>query len=151
MLITRVEAGGRYYNTKDQVSELESLLGKLPDQAAPAPQRPKRHIPGRARQLDADQVEELIAGYQAGGTVYELGDRFGIDRRTVSEILHRNEVSMRRRGLSPEQVDEAVRLYEGGWSLARIGQRMGVYPTTVLTRLRERGVQTRDTHGRELR
>ncbi len=146
-----MDPGGRYYNTKDQVSELESLLGKLPDPTAPVPKRPMRRIPGRARQLSADQVEELIAGYQAGATVYDLGDRFGIDRRTVSLILKRNGVSMRRHGLSPQQTDESARLYEAGWSLARIGQKMTVDPTTVLTRLRERGVQTRDTHGRELR
>lgn len=39
------------------------------------------------RQLDDEQTQQLIADYQAGGTVYELGDRFGIDRRTVSAIL----------------------------------------------------------------
>jgi DNA-binding CsgD family transcriptional regulator len=81
-------------------------------------------------------------------TVYQLGDRFGIDRRTVSQILHRHGVPMRRRGLSPEQIDEAVQLYDGGWSLAWIGERMGVIPSTVLARLRERGVRMRDTHGR---
>lgn len=49
--------------------------------------------------------------YQAGATVYQLGERFGIDRRTVSVILHRHDVPMRRRGLSPHEVDEAVQLY----------------------------------------
>jgi len=92
---------------------------------------------------------EIRANYQAGATLYRLGDEFGIDRRTVSEILHRHDVPMRRRGLSPEQIDEAVQLYGEGWSLARIGERMDVDPTTVLIRLRERGVRMRDTHGRE--
>jgi hypothetical protein len=80
--------------------------------------------------------------------VYELGDRFGIERRTVSNILHRHQVPMRRRGLSPEQVDDAIHLYNLGWSLARVGQRLGVDHTTVLTKLRERGMPTRDPHGR---
>jgi hypothetical protein len=62
--------------------------------------RPK---PRRARQLDADQVQELIAGYQAGATGYELGDRFSVERRTVSNILKRHDVPMRRRGLSPSR------------------------------------------------
>jgi hypothetical protein len=35
--------------------------------------------------------------------VYELGARFGVERRTVSNILHRHDVPMRRRGLSPDQ------------------------------------------------
>ncbi|MBB2504049.1 hypothetical protein [Amycolatopsis echigonensis] len=143
-----MDLGGTYYNTKPQVEALETLLRKLPDPtepAAPAVERPK---PRRARQLDADQVQELIAGYEAGATVYELGGRFGIERRTVSNILHRYGVPMRRRGLSPEQVDDAVHLYNLGWSLARVGGHLGVDHTTVLTKLRERGIPTRDTHGR---
>ncbi|MET0234396.1 MAG: recombinase family protein, partial [Kibdelosporangium sp.] len=77
--------------------------------------------------------------------MYELGDRFGIERRTVSNILQRHGVPMRRRGLSPNQADDAVHLYNLGWSLARVGQHLGVAHTTVLTTLRERGIPTRDT------
>ncbi|MDR7169691.1 Mn-dependent DtxR family transcriptional regulator [Nocardia kruczakiae] len=55
---------------------------------------------------------------------------------------------MRRRALSVEQVDDAIHLYNLGWSVARVAQRLGVDPTTVLTKLRQRGVRTRDTHGR---
>jgi hypothetical protein len=145
---TVVDLGGTYYNTKPQVDGLETLLRKLPDRAAPAPPPTDRPKPRRARQLDANQVQELIAGYQAGATVYELGDRFGVERRTVSNILHRHQVPMRRRALSPAQVDDAIHLYGLGWSLARIGEHLGVDHTTVLTKLRERGVPTRDIHGR---
>jgi DNA-binding transcriptional ArsR family regulator len=94
-------------------------------------------------------VQQLIEGYQAGATVYELGERVGIKRQTVSRHLHRSGVEMRMRGLSPEQIDEAVRLYEAGWSLFRIGERMNADTGTVRARLRERGVRMRDTHGRE--
>jgi Mn-dependent DtxR family transcriptional regulator len=144
-----VDLGGSYYNSKVQVSALESLIRKLPSLDAPVKPSPKRPKPGRARQLDGEQLQRLIEGYQAGATVYELGKRFRISRQTVGKILKCEGVTMRRRGLSPEQVDEAVRLYESGWSLARIGERMNVDPTTVLNRLRERGVRMRDTQGRE--
>ena len=93
-------------------------------------------MPSSARQLESQQVQELISGYVAGATVYQLGGQFGIDRRRVSRILHRPGVPMRRRGLSLCQIDEAVRLYGEGWSLARIGGQMGVDPTTVLAGLR---------------
>jgi hypothetical protein len=136
------------YNTKSQAEALETLLRKLSDPTEPTPPPADRPKPRRARQLDADQVQELIAGYQAGATVYELGDRFGIERRTVSNILHRRGVPMRRRGLSSLQVDKAIHLYNFGWSLARVGDHLGVDHTTVLTKLRERGVPTRDSHGR---
>jgi hypothetical protein len=143
-----VDLGGTYYNTKPQVEALETLLRKLPAPAAPAPPPVDRPKPGRARQLDANQVQELIAGYRAGATVYELGAMFSIERRTVSNILHRHDVQMRRRSLSPTQVDDAIYLYNLGWSLARVGQHLGVDHTTVLTKLRKRGIPTRDTHGR---
>jgi DNA-binding CsgD family transcriptional regulator len=144
-----VDLGGRYYNTKVQVSALKSLLQKLPKPDAPIKASPRRRKPGRARQLDDKQVRRLIAGYEDGATVYELGDEFGINRRTVSAILHRNGVEKRRRGLSLEQIDKAGQLYEAGWSLAWISDQMGVDPTTVLNRLRERGVRMRDAHGRK--
>ena len=63
-------------------------------------------------------------------------------------LLDRHGVQVRRRGLSPEDVDDAIRRYEAGWSLARIGEHLNVDPTIVLSRLRERSVPTRDTHGR---
>ena len=143
-----VDLGGTYYNTNTEVEALETLLRKLPDPTTPAPPPVDRLKPGRARQLDTSQIQALIQGYTTGATTYELGDRFGLDRRTVSAILHRHGVDMRRRGLSPDQVDDVIRLYESSWSLARIGEHLSVDPTTVLNRLRERGIPTRDTHRR---
>ena len=146
---TLVEVPGAYYNTKHQVSELESLLRELPDVSGPLRPARRGRLPGSARQLDSQQVQELISGYVAGATVYrQLSELFGVDRRTVSALLHRHGVPMRRRGLSPDQVDDAIRLYKSCWSLARIGEHLNVDPTTVLTRLRERGIPTRDTHRR---
>jgi hypothetical protein len=96
-------------------------------------------------------VKQLMDGYRAGGTVYQLGEQFGIDRRTVGAILKRNGVVTRGGGLSPTQIDEAVELYESGWSLARIAERVGVTPTTVHRRLRDPGVRMRAPCGREVR
>ncbi|WP_153414793.1 helix-turn-helix domain-containing protein [Nocardia macrotermitis] len=131
-----------------QVDALENLHRKLPDPSAPVSPPVVRPKPGRARQLDLNQVQALIAGYKSGETVYQLGTRYGIARQTVSEILHRHEVPMRRRGLSTEQTDDAIHLYNLGWSLARVGRHLGVDSTTVLAKLRQRGVPTRDAHGR---
>ncbi len=138
---------GAYSNIKLQVRQLESLRQQLPSLDAPVRRSPER--PNRLKRLSEEQVQQLAEGYEAGATVYELGDQFGISRQTVGKILKQHGVTMRRQGLTPDQIDEAVRLYEAGWSLARIGERMDVNDTTVLTRLRERGVQTRDPQGRE--
>lgn len=72
-------------------------------------------MPERARQPGQDQIQMLIHDYVAGATTYELGNRFGVDRRTISSILHRHNVPIRRRGLSPNQTDEAIHLYRLGW------------------------------------
>ena len=147
---TTVDLGGPYSKTKDQVKALEELREKLPelDTHEPEPTPAKQDHPRRVRRLGDEQIQELIAGYQSGATVYELGDRFGIERRTVSKILHRHGVPMRRRGLSADQIDDAIHLYSLGWSTARVGERLGVAHTTVLAVLRERGIPTRDSHGR---
>jgi hypothetical protein len=143
-----VEVREAYYNPKAQVKALEQLREKLPNLDTLLPTPAPRDRPRRARRLGTDQIQELITGYQSGSTVYELSAQFDIERRTVSDILHRHGVPMRRRGLSPDQVDHAIHLYNLGWSLARVGQHLGVNHTTVLTTLREHGIPTRDTHGR---
>ena len=145
----RVDLGRPHYNPKHQLSKLEALVKKLPKRSESIHQRAASQKRGRARQLDQEEVQELIEGYRAGATVYELGERFGIDRRTASQLLKRHGVPLRRRGLSAEQVDDAVRQYEAGWSLARIGTKFDVDPTTVHSRLRERSVRMRDAQGRE--
>jgi DNA-directed RNA polymerase specialized sigma24 family protein len=142
-----VEKQGAYYNTRAQVRELEALLKKLPKPGSPAPKRARHRAPGTARQLGADQTQALIAAYRAGSTVYQLGDRFGIDRRTVGKILTRNGVQTKHPGLTDADIDQAAQLYEDGWSLARIGGRLGVTATTVHRRLRERGVAMRTSNG----
>lgn len=142
---------GRLLQHKGAGSELDGLIRRLPDPALPAPRRQRRALPNTARQLDEAQVRGLIAGYEEGATVYELGARFGIERRTVSVVLKRNGVKMHRQGLTNEQIDEAVRLYESGQSLAAVGKRLGVSARTAQRRLRERCVQIRDTHGRPAR
>jgi hypothetical protein len=143
---TSVDLGGAYYNTKHQVEALEKLLRRLPDPTAPAPLTVKPCRPGRIRRLEPEQVEKLIAGYQAGATVYQLGDLFRIDRKTVSRILRRHDVPMRRTGLLPAQVHEAARLYEDGWSTAQIAERMNTDQRTIQRRLGEHGVKMRGTH-----
>jgi hypothetical protein len=105
--------------------------------------------PGRAKQLQEEQAQKLIAAYKVGATVYQLGRQFGIARQTVSKILHRHGVTMRMTGLSPSQIVEAARLYESGWSLAQVGMHLEVSSDTVRLRLLERGVRMRPRPGRQ--
>ena len=99
--------------------------------------------------MNDEQIEQLVADYQAGQTVYELAAQYGINARVSAKQLHARGVSMRMRGLFTAQVDQAVQLYVEGASLVTIGQRLDVDAGTVHARLRERGVLMRDAHGRE--
>jgi hypothetical protein len=145
----RVDPGQTNYNPAWLAAKLEALLRELPAPTAPLPQReqpPKK--PGTAKRLKLQEVDELIAAYQAGTNVYKLGNRFGITRQTVSAILKRHGVQTRKRGLTEEEIGEAVRLYGQGWSLTRIGQHYGVDSRTVRSRLLERGVRARGPYQR---
>ncbi|MDX6353198.1 MAG: hypothetical protein QOF98_101, partial [Streptomyces sp.] len=92
-------------------------MGQLPDITAPIVKRERQETPHRAKRLKDDQVKELIKAYTAGATVYQLGGRFGIERRTVSNILKRNGVQTRWIRLTEKDVNEAERLYGQGLSL----------------------------------
>ena len=56
--------------------------------------------------------DQLVTGYQAGATVYDLATRFKVHRTTVSQHLHRRVAAMRGLSLYESQVDMATRLAE---------------------------------------
>lgn len=94
------------------------------------------------------KAQRIVESYRAGRTIYELADEYGVHRATVSEVLKREGVSMRRQSPTEEQVDEMVRLYGEGLSLQRVGDRLGFNPSTVRNKIRDKGIPTRDSHGR---
>jgi DNA-binding CsgD family transcriptional regulator len=120
-----VELLGRYSNRTKWTNQVQQALDCRRTVTETAARR------GTVRRLGPEHVSALVAQYQAGATVYELAERFKINRKTVSEHLHRQGVEMRRMGLETQQVDEAVRLYEQGRSLAWIAQHHRVSAGTV--------------------
>jgi hypothetical protein len=98
---------GRYLNPSDQGERLRDLLGIVPSGSQTVNTRTKKAI---HRRLRAAQVEELVAGYQTGSTVYQLAEKFRINRDTVSKLLERQGVPRRNRPLSPVQIEQAIEL-----------------------------------------
>lgn len=92
-----------------------------------------------ARQLRPAEVDELVAAYQAGSTVFHLSDKFGITRQTVGKHLRSRGVDTTPPELHPADVPRAAELYRQGWSLVRIGERFDASPNTVRAQLREAG------------
>ena len=81
--------------------------------------------------LSPAQVDELVDLYEAGATLVELGERFGVHRRTAAAHLVRRSVPIRRRGLDECHLAEAVELYAGGLCLMEVGLRFGVSQQAV--------------------
>lgn len=123
------------------------MFERLPERTAESEPPSATQRTRTAKQLKSGEIDELIAGYEAGATLKELGARFGIHPATAGLILKRNGVQLRPRSLTDDQVREATRLYSSGWSSARIGDRLGFNGTTIITALRRCGVMIRDSHG----
>jgi len=102
----------------------------------------------RQRRLTPDDLKQVAERYNAGATVYELAAEFGCHRATIAERLKLAGVAMRHQPTTIEQVDEIVRLYESGLSMVKVAEQVGVSARTVFNYLREKGVPTRDAHGR---
>ena len=94
-------------------------------------------------------MDELVAAYQAGATVYEIAERLQINRKTVSVLLERQGVPRRGRPLSPVQIEQARDLYVAGQSLATIAPQLDCDPGTVRLALLRAGIRMRDAQGRE--
>jgi hypothetical protein len=84
-----VDVMGRYLNPSDQGERLHDLLRIVPSGRKTVNSRTPKAI---HRRLRPAQVEELVAGYQAGSTVYQLAEQFRINRETVPKLLERSGV-----------------------------------------------------------
>lgn len=140
-----VEVLGRYLNPCDQGERIHDLLQIVPSSSKTVNVRTPKAI---YRRLRPEQVEELVIGYQAGSTVYQLADQFRINRGTVSRLLERQCIPRRRHPISPAQIGQATQLYATGLSLVSVGRQLGCNGSTIHLALRKAEVPMRDTHGR---
>jgi DNA-directed RNA polymerase specialized sigma24 family protein len=97
--------------------------------------------------LTDEEIDAVVAGYQAGLDLNELSSAFGADRRTLANRLEQRGIVRRSRPLTDNQIQEAITLYGEGWSLARIATHLGVYPESVRYRLTRAGIQLRPRPG----
>ncbi|QOS59527.1 hypothetical protein IM867_03685 [Thermobifida fusca] len=93
--------------------------------------------------LSPAQVDELVALYEAGATLVELGERFSVHRRTAAAHLVRRSVPVRRRGLDERRLAEAAELYSDGLTLMEVRLRFGVSQQTVGRALVATGIALR--------
>jgi len=137
---------GRYLNHSDQGERLHDLLQIVPlGHQTVNTRTEKRTFP----RLKSAEVDELIAGYQAGVPIKVLVARYKIDPSTVTQHVKRAGVRLRLPALLPEEVKEVAQLYRSGHSLRQVGTHFGVRDTTIQTALLRAGLKMRDSQGRE--
>ena len=97
------------------------------------------------RKLSPAEIDQLVAEYQAGQCLTELGKRYGLHRQTAKAHLERRGVTIRSElpALDEGQIVRAVALYAEGLGLNPIATRLGVAPNTVKRALLARGVRLR--------
>jgi len=99
--------------------------------------------------LSAGEVDDLIARYEAGGTVKGLARELGVHHATARHYLNRAGVMRpRREPLSKLEVAEAVELYGTGLSIAQVAAKFDRKYQTMRQALLRAGVQMRPPLGR---
>jgi hypothetical protein len=69
VILTAVEVIGRYSNHCEQGERLQDLVEMLPNGPSRAKVQTKKQT---HRRLRPSEIDELVAGYKAGATVYQL-------------------------------------------------------------------------------
>jgi hypothetical protein len=103
--------------------------------------------PRSKRFLTTEDVADIVRRYEACETTQQVGERYGISKTRVANVLREQGVAIRRQGLNAIQVNEAATLYTAGKSLAWLGAHYGVSHTTVATALRRQSLQLRRRPG----
>jgi AraC-like DNA-binding protein len=145
----RVEVMGSYSNPSLTNRFRTILAGRNDDRVSdrsPSIVSRKRHKQNQVRLTD-EELDVVVAGYEAGLTLNELSSELRPDRRTLAEQLEARGIQRRGRRLTDLQIEDAARLYEQGWSLARIAERFEVRSESIRYRLRQAGVPLRGRNG----
>lgn len=93
--------------------------------------------------LTDEEVDALVAMYEAGATVREVAECFRVHHTTALAHLKRRSIPLRRRGLASTDVPEATALYRQGLTLLEVGRRFGVSQGAVRRALHSSGVTIR--------
>lgn len=126
-------------NLKSEYTRLRALRTNLI-----LPQADSRSKPRKAkRHLTPAEINQLVRRYKKGETMVELGEYYGINRRTVSIHLQKSGIPSRHRTMSPAKVALCIELYQSGHSLVAVGKIVGIDQATVRRALLGAGVSRR--------
>lgn len=110
--------------------------GEIDDQSGPVQ---------RQTRLSDEKVAALMQEYLAGSQIVDLARSYGINRKTTTALLRKNNVAMRPRYpvMDSDQIEEAARRYDSGSSFSSLAKTYRVHPATLKKYLVEAGVVPR--------
>ena len=97
--------------------------------------------------LNLEEIQDLAAAYEAGESMKELAERFGISRWTVADHLKRSGTPTRHQKMNETRVAKCIELYAAGLSLVSVGEELGVDGATVRRALLGAGIAPRPRLG----
>ena len=143
-----MEAIGRTSNLGHLCRKWAELRKRISDSPARPPLSAQGvRKPRSKRFLTAQDIADIVQRYEAGETTQQIGNRYGISKTRVANILREQGITIRCQGLTGEQMIEAATLYNAGRSLAWLGARYGGSHTTVANALRRQGIPLRPRPG----
>ena len=110
---------------------------------------PEPRVHRLADRLSEEQRTAIVAAYAGGQPLVEIKARFGVTRYVVHTLVGKAGIPLRQSPTTQSDADRAAALYQQGLSLADVGRRLGRDPATIRLILMRRGIQRRDTSGRE--
>ncbi|WP_133903149.1 helix-turn-helix domain-containing protein [Actinophytocola oryzae] len=96
-----------------------------------------------ARQLKPAEIDKLVDTYQAGATVFQLAEQFGINRITVGRHLKTRGIDTRLPAITEDELEQVISHYRDGRSITTIAKQYGVSNNAVRDRLIAAGVKMR--------
>lgn len=102
------------------------------------------HIRQPQKKLTEEETAQAIAEYSSGMTTYELADKYGCNRQTISAVLKRNGVTVTKcKALKKIDAEEVIALYEDLITTEKIAQKFGVSPQTIIKCLHSHNIKIR--------
>jgi hypothetical protein len=134
-----VDLVARYSNQAGHLKRVNRTARMLAKGWVPHPIGPVS-LPRRVDlRLSDEDVEQLVADYQAGRTGRQLAEAYGLARSTVMELLHERGVEVRHPRVTAEETLQAVAWYHAGVQQVEIAARLGREKAVVWHLLKRAG------------
>jgi hypothetical protein len=99
------------------------------------------------RRLSPQQIEELVARYNAGEDTPALSRAYGVSRGGLRKVLLAQGVAFRKQPMTREDAERAIQLYQGGLTIDQVVERVGYSFSTVRRMLHANEVAVRERGG----